>query len=237
MRTTKSFTLIELLVVIGIIAILAAMLMPALNKARDKAHQTTCINQLRQIGNMGFAMYRNDNRGEFPCWISDLYPDYLNSKKVYNCPKDLNDRKGHEASKWDPHPADGAAGAGDFSTAYDRSGSTGRDKNPNTSVDKISYFYEMSNALLSSWTLPGAPANHTWCELKEYQLTSGLSYGDTIADAGKTPWDPTAFPVLRCFWHRRDPWKTTHDKPVLNIAYSGNFFMSKTEWELGVWSP
>ena len=59
-REKKSFTLIELLIVIAIIAILAGMLLPALNAAREKARSADCMSKQKQIG-LGAGMYTNDN--------------------------------------------------------------------------------------------------------------------------------------------------------------------------------
>ena len=61
------FTLVELLVVIGVIAILIALLLPALNKARSQSRTVACQSNLHQLG-LVFHMYANDNRGALPAY-------------------------------------------------------------------------------------------------------------------------------------------------------------------------
>ncbi len=95
----RGFTLIELLVVIAIIAILAAILFPVFAKAREKARQTSCLSQCKQLG-LGLLQYTSDYDERFPGgtagfgqslagrgWAGQIYSD-IKSTSIFKCPDD-----------------------------------------------------------------------------------------------------------------------------------------------------
>src|SRR5277367_1092842 len=101
-RSCRAFTLIELLLVIAIIAILAAMLLPALSQAKQRASATSCNSNVHQIG-LGMRMFADDNEELYPesggtiywnaldpvtgkpSWLQQIFP-YIGNTNAYNCP-------------------------------------------------------------------------------------------------------------------------------------------------------
>jgi prepilin-type N-terminal cleavage/methylation domain-containing protein len=113
LRAVRAFTLIELLVVIAIIGILAAMLLPALTRAKEAGKRIACLNNLRQLS-LGAKMYVDDSQGFYPPrsstnrWPNVFYDSYGKNIKLLLCPSERIDAPASDGSSASNNIADAA---------------------------------------------------------------------------------------------------------------------------------
>ncbi len=242
----SGFTLLEMLAVIFIIAILATMMTSVVGAGRRQARQTDCKSNLRQMG-VAILVYRGEHNGANPPWLSSLYPDYLDDKRVFICRSDKKNGVGVI------RPADLPSQVTEhdvynlFPDVIDnKSRDNSRPTSQNTNVLANSYFYEFSDAVCA-WDPNKSKhvLDRKWWEVKEEQLRFGdPDNGGGVDSAIPAPYSQSKLPIVRCYHHHGESripayanraakiGKTiTQERIAINVAYAGNIYVGPLWWE------
>ena len=180
----KGFTLIELLVVIAIIAILAAILFPVFAKVREKARQTSCASNMKQIG-LATLQYVQDNDEHMPInaaaldggyngvpigWAGMIYP-YTKSTAVFVCPDDSQGVVSYSMNAFMDQPGSASA-----TQPYGTSNSLAAFAGPSTTV----MYSEITGSYLNNGALP-------WYQWNAADIQQGYDIASPSGD-GYTVW-------------------------------------------------